>query len=108
MAQSNLYGRREDGLIFWNYNAWQNYLINNVLWWTLPIATGSSTNHEIKLYVKWVKYKNSVFSYFTKILSLKDETLKREETFVIIFVIACWKSRRPGSTPDHQTQNLRW
>lgn len=75
VAQSNLYGRREDGLIFWNYNAWQSYLINNVLWWTLPIATGSSTSHEIKLYVEWVKYKNSVLFY----KNLKSERWDSEE-----------------------------
>lgn len=79
MAQSNLYGRRQDGSIFWTIMPVR--AINNVFWWTLPIAIGSSTNLEVKLYVEWVKYNNSVFSYFTKVLSLKDETLKRKETF---------------------------
>ena len=77
VAQSDLYGRREDGLIFWTIRPGR--AINNVFWWTLPIATGSSTNHKIKLYVEWLKYKNSLFSYFTKVLCLKGETEKRRD-----------------------------
>ena len=40
-------------------------------YWALPISTGSSANHKIKMSVGWMKYKNSSFSYFTK--NLKSE-----------------------------------
>lgn len=50
-----------------------------------------------------LKCKDSVFSYFTKILGLKGKTQKTEEIFVIVefFVV------NPGpQAPYHQIQNL--
>ena len=40
-------------------------------YWALPIPIGSSANHKIKMYVEWIKYKNSGFSYFTKNLKIE-------------------------------------
>lgn len=80
MTQSNIYGGRVDVL---GLQCLAELLINNVLCWTLPTATGSSANHEMKMHVEWVRYKNSGF-YFTKTLILKDEALEIEETLVIV------------------------